>query len=303
MPDRTTITATYAAFLRSRWPSRTRQLSVHAFLGTFVLMALDWIFTRRLATPPGLGELALLRLPWAAVPVVGWLLAHRAPGWRHLPAAVVGLSVTWTWAAVLGYFAIGLEGSVPQAITLFACLVTTAALMPLSQAARAGTFALMALGYVAFDLSWPHRLPLSTRLADDVAVLAYAVIQILVFQSFANAREKSVVLRHRLEKAVADSAASRQRAADAVAEVGRLAAEVAHEVNNPLAAVKVNVRWLATEGAQPTCAAERAEVGAESLEAVDRIGAIVQTLKRRAADEQAALGVPGPPAPPWEEPD
>lgn len=300
MQDRATTTASYAAFLRSRWPTRTRQLAVHAFAGSFVFVVLDWLFTRSQPDPPGLGALALLRLPWAGIPVAGWLLARHAPGWRHLPAAVVALSVAWTWAAVLGYFAIGLEGSVLQAITLFACLVTTAAIMPLSQAARAGTFALMALGYVAFDLSWPHEVPLARRVVDDVAVLAYATIQIVVFQSFAAASEKSVLLRHRLERAVGDLAGSRARAAAAVAEVGRLAAEVAHEVNNPLAAVKVNVRWLATEGALPAHAEERAQVGAESLEAVDRIVAIVQTLKRRAAEQQATVGdaAPAPTDPP-----
>lgn len=292
MTDRVATTASYAAFLRSRWPTRTRQLAVHAFLGSFVFVAADWVFTRHQPGPPGLGALALLRLPWAGIPVIGWLLARHAPGWRHLPVAVVGLSVAWTWAAVAGYFAIGLEGSVLQAITLFACLVTTAALMPLSQAARAGTFALMSLGYVAFDLSWPHHEPLAARLADDAAVLVYALIQIVVFQSFANAREKSVLLRHRLERAVAELDASRQRAADAVAEVGRLAADVAHQVNNPLSAVKVNLNWLAGEGAQPAHADERAEVRAESLAAVERISVIVQTLRRRAAEQEQAISPP-----------
>jgi signal transduction histidine kinase len=89
------------------------------------------------------------------------------------------------------------------------------------------------------------------------------------------------VLRQRLERAVTALGASRQRAADAVAEIGRLAATVAHEVNNPLAAVKVNVRWLATDGSEPAQAAERSEVVLESLQAIDRIAAIVQDLKAR----------------------
>lgn len=288
----------YAAFLRSRWPSRTRALAVHALAGTLVIALTDWLFTRHQPSAPALAALAWLRLPWAAIPAAGWAAARLAPGWRLLPAAVVAMSALWAWAMVIGYFFIGLAGSVIQAITLFACLVTTAALLPVGQLARAGVFALVALPYVAFDLAWPHAVPLAVRAADDAAVLAYAVIQIVVFQSFAAAREKSVLLRHRLERAVTELAASRERAAGAVAEVGRLAAEVAHQVNNPLSAVKVNVTWLAGDGAQPANAAERAEVREESLEAIERIAAIVQSLERRAAEEQASVAEPAPPGTP-----
>jgi signal transduction histidine kinase len=289
MPTRAATFQSYAAFLRSRWPSRTRRLAVHAFLGSIAFVALDWIFTRSQATPPELGTIAWLRLPWALLPAAGYLLQRQAPRWRYLPQAIVALSVAWVWAAVIGYFAIGLEGSVIQAITLFAGLTTTAALLPLSGAARAGVFALMALGYVAFDLAWPHSGSMALRRADDAAVLAFAVIQIMVFQSFSIARRKAVLLRHRLERAVAELAASRQRAADAVTEVGRLAAEVAHQVNNPLSAVKVNVRWLADEGAVASHASERSEVVLETLQAIDRIAVIVLDLKRRANEQREAL--------------
>lgn len=298
MPTPAPTDSSYRAYLRSRWPSRTRQLAVHAFLGSLVFVLTDWLFTRQHAAPPGLATLAALRLPFAGIPVAGWVVARWAPGWRLLPAATVACSVAWTWAAVLGYFAIGLEGSVIQAITLFACLVTAAALLPLTTAGRAGVFALMALGYVAFDLRWPHAVPLSARLADDAAVLAYAVIQIVVFQSFAAARQRSVELRLQLERAVGELRSSRQRAAAAVAEVGRLAAEVAHQVNNPLSAVKVNVNWLAGEGAEPAHAEERAEARDDSLAAVERIAAIVQSLKRRAAEQQAAVVEPDLPGAP-----
>ena len=281
MPTAPARDATYRAFLRSRWPARTRLLALHAFVGSFAFVALDWIFTRRQAAPPTLGALALLRLPWISIPLAGELLRRRAPGWRHLPLAVGALAVAWTWAAVGGYLAIGLEGSVLQALTLFACLVTTAALLPLTPAGRIGLFALMALGYVALDLAWPHAEPLGTRLADDLVVAAFAVIQVVVFQGFAAAQRRGVLLRHRLERAVAALAASRQRAAGAVAEIGRLAATVAHQVNNPLAAVKVNVRWLATDGAEPAHAEERSDVVLESMQAIERIAAIVQDLEAR----------------------
>ena len=80
--------------------------------------------------------------------------------------------------------------------------------------------------------------------------------------------------------------ASRARAEAAAREVGRLAAQVAHDVNNPLSAVKVNVRWLAEPppGAQEV---ERAEVLADTLASVERISRIVADLRRQAvASEQ-----------------
>jgi len=147
----------------------------------------------------------------------------------------------------------------------------------------------VALGYVSFDLIWPQATPLGVRLAEDAVVLAFAVIQVLVFQQFAAAQRRGVLLRRRLEQAVAALGASRQRAADAVGEIGQLAATVAHEVNNPLAAVKVNVRWLATDGADPAHAAERAEVVLESMQAIDRISTIVQELKATSLARDEAL--------------
>jgi signal transduction histidine kinase len=279
----------YRAYLRSRWPARGRMLVVHAIAGTVVLLLLDWVFTRAQAEPPSLAHLATLRLPWALVPIAGYLVLRRAEGWRLLPNFVIALSTLWAWGSVGVYYWLGLEGSVLQAITLFATLLTTAALMPLTGRGRAGVFALIALGYVAFDLAWPHRVELGVRVADDAAVLAFAIIQVVVFQNFASSHRRSVLLRKRLERAVADLAASRVRAGDAVAEVGRMAAEVAHQVNNPLSAVKVNVRWLAREGSQPEHVAERAEVVVESLQAIDRIAGIVLDLKQRAAETGVAL--------------
>jgi signal transduction histidine kinase len=273
----------YLEFLRSRWPTRTRLLATHALAGSLVFVVLDWTFTRRQPAPPTLLDLALLRLPWMIIPIVGDQLARRAPRWRLLPHAVVALSVAWAWGSVGGYYLIGLEGSVLQAITLFACLVTAAALLPLTRGGRAGLFALMSLGYVAMDLLWSHGAPLEARLADDAVVLAFAVIQIFIFQKFAAAQQRGVLLRRTLERTVVELEASRRRAGAAVTEVGRLAAEVAHQVNNPLAAVKVNVRWLASDGLQPEHAAERTEVMVDSLQAVDRIALIVQDLKQRAA--------------------
>jgi two-component system, sensor histidine kinase PhcS len=76
---------------------------------------------------------------------------------------------------------------------------------------------------------------------------------------------------------------SRERAlrAERLAQVGRLAAGVAHEVRNPLAYVQANLRYLLEESGQPTHgadASEYAEALRETMQGVERIHQIVKDL-------------------------
>jgi hypothetical protein len=61
--------------------------------------------------------------------------------------------------------------------------------------------------------------------------------------------------------------------------------------------VKVNVRWLADPPAVEADPAERAEVLADTLGAVERISGIVAELRRQAAAHDPDAGEP-PPAEP-----
>jgi len=74
----------------------------------------------------------------------------------------------------------------------------------------------------------------------------------------------------------------RRAETERMAEVGRLAAQVAHEVNSPLAVVKSNVGWLGEADLAGEDAAERPQVVAETLQNVERIGEIVADLRRSA---------------------
>jgi signal transduction histidine kinase len=71
-------------------------------------------------------------------------------------------------------------------------------------------------------------------------------------------------------------AIARLAEAERLAEIGRLAAQVAHEVNNPLAAVRSNVQWLSREG---SAGGEQAEVLGETLAGLDRIAGAVAQLQ------------------------
>jgi signal transduction histidine kinase len=292
-----TVEDRYRAFLRSRWPSRTRALALHAFCGSLFLFALDVLFTRAGSpAPPPLWALAAARLPWMVIPVLGWAAQHQAPGWRRLPALVVMISVLWTWGNAWAYFAAGLAGSPVQAIALVLCIITTATFLPLRQRARAGVFAAMVLGQVALDLAWPAAGTRTLRLATDAAMIAVAAFLVVVFENFAESQRRGLELRHHLEQTVVALEASRARAAGAARAVGQLAAQVAHDVNNPLSAVKVNVRWLADPPADQADAAERAEALADALGAVERIARIVAELRRQAAAHDPDAGAADAPA-------
>lgn len=95
--------------------------------------------------------------------------------------------------------------------------------------------------------------------------------------------------RERTEALSGLAESERRRAeAERLADVGRLAAGVAHQVNNPLSAVKSNVRWLGESGAAAAPEAERHEVVADTLAAVDRISEIVADLRRAAHPPEEA---------------
>jgi signal transduction histidine kinase len=74
---------------------------------------------------------------------------------------------------------------------------------------------------------------------------------------------------------------SRVLQAERLAQVGRLAAGVAHEVNNPLAFVQSNLRYLLEEQQRPDAEvdqAEYAEALRDTLQGVERIHQIVRDL-------------------------
>jgi signal transduction histidine kinase len=94
--------------------------------------------------------------------------------------------------------------------------------------------------------------------------------------------------RQRAQEQLAESELQRAQA-ERLAEVGRLAARVAHEVNNPLAVVKSNVQWLGQFG-PPEVAEERQQVVADTLESVERIVTAVDSVRRQAGSRPVRPG-------------
>jgi signal transduction histidine kinase len=275
----------YRAFLRSRWASRGKLTCVYGIGGALAFFAFDLAFT-----DAGLQRtllVAAVRLPWIAIPVAGlFFLRAAAPGNRSVPAIVVCCSVVFTWGQDWAYHALGLGGTVAQALAVAACVVCAAAFFPVTWQGRAGVFALMMLGHVALDLAWPQPSPVSIRLLVDAALLVFVLVEGVVFENHARSLQRGLRLRRELEGSIAALVESRTRAAEAGAAVAHLAAAVAHDVNNPLAAVKVNVRWLAERarlhGSGSDDSAEADEVLEDALGAIERIARIVSDLGREA---------------------
>ena len=286
----TDVPTSYRRYLRSRWAPRGVALAIHALAGNAALFLLDIPYTRLLEEPPGLAQLAAVRLPWAVLPAAGWLYVRRNPDARAVPALVVTLSVAWAWGMDWAYVALGLGGSTVQALVMVLCFITVARLVPVRLRGRLGMLALMAAGHVALVLSQParRRAPAAPHL-DVLVLLALAAAQTIVSQAFELGQRRRFILHRELVRKVRALELSRARADRAAADLAGLAARVAHDVNNPLAAVKVNVRWLG----EPQDPAERREVAAETLEAVNRIAQSVAALEARAVTPAPVPERPG----------
>jgi len=274
----------YRRFLDSRWAPRSVLLGLYAAGGTLVFFGFDWAFTRSLPAPPGVLEIAACRLPWVALPVVGCIAALLRPGWRGLPACVIAFSVAFTWANDWAYDRLGLAGSTVQALALVISVVTAATFLPVTLPGRLGVLALQTLGHAGLEWWWPQGRPAVERLWTQGAVLCLVLCVTVVFENVAAAQRRGLRLRRQLERSVSEVEESRHRTASAAAHLQELASTVAHQVNNPLAAVKVNVGYL-RDAADP---AERREVAEETLVAVDRIARIVAELQRKAVDDERA---------------
>jgi C4-dicarboxylate-specific signal transduction histidine kinase len=99
----------------------------------------------------------------------------------------------------------------------------------------------------------------------------------------------------RMQAQLAESERRRSQS-ERLALVGRLAAGVAHEVNNPLSYVKANLQWLQGElalrgegGEDVAPDAELAQVFLETIGGTDRIAQIVNDLRSFARDSPAQL--------------
>jgi len=279
--------ALYRAFLRTRWAPRTRALALAAALATPSLVVFDLLALRLFAQGQPLWRPLALRLPTLLFPALGWVAQRALPSSRLLPALTIALALAWTWSNDAVYFALGLGERPIHMVALSTTYVLVAAYAPLRLSERAAVQLILGIGHLALA-----RMAFAPDSLVEVAsrgamIVFFALTVTVAFEDFARSQRRGVALRRQLEETVAQLDTARRRAEVAAEEVGRLAAAVAHDVNNPLAAVKVNVRQLADgEAGSPE---ERAELIADTRAAIDRIAAIVISLRNHAAERLEAI--------------
>jgi len=230
-----------------------------------------------------------VRTAWTAVLLLGgWLQQPARPVAAALGARAAGLA---TGVAV--YVIVALTGGTSSIFvgmllaTPFAVLVA----IPAFPSSAAITGLCLLVGGVAL------RLTDGSPPADVLswAILSGAMVTLATYGTVASRnlwwRELEAEReRTRVQGALAESELRRAET-ERLAEVGRLAAGVAHQINSPLSAVRSNVQWL---GEAPGEEPERAVVVDETIEAVDRIATIVADLRRAAFPTTD----PVPPPPP-----
>ena len=113
------------------------------------------------------------------------------------------------------------------------------------------------------------------------------------YRRLRNARTNAEAQQRRVQEALVESQA-RVLQAERLAQVGRLAAGVAHEVRNPLAYIQANLRFLQEEWqqhAQGASSAEYTEALQETMQGVKRIHQIVKDLTVMSRNEVATEDV------------
>lgn len=123
-------------------------------------------------------------------------------------------------------------------------------------------------------------------------VLSTGVVGLGLVGAHLQRRQGHALAAERTRAAAAEAAAAeglRRAELERYAEVGRLAAALSHELNNPLASVAANLRWLTgPDAADP---AERGAALEDAKEAAQRLAEVVQRIRSlaHASDEDLAL--------------
>lgn len=218
---------------------------------------------------PALG----LRLVWAALLLGNAAALARAPRATYLrTSALASLGTAALYLALLA--ATGWSRSPLFSVTFVLVIVLPvlgAEILP-AALASAGILVVGAGAMLARD-----GVPLGEQVGwGHAGAVAFAVAWLLA-ASDRRARREVAALGAAREEALTRLAESERLAA-----VGRLASEVAHHVNNPLAAARSNAAFLRGGAAEP---AEAGPAWDDLLASLDRIGALTRQLQREGAPE------------------
>lgn len=249
----------YRAFLRSRWPARTRLLALYSTLATLGMLGLDQVFTRQLGRSWPLETHLWTRLPLLLSPLLGFATCRLWPGAGALPYLTLGSSVLWVCGADWGLYRLGLAGTAYQALVVFLCFLTCATLLPLTQPRRHAMFGLLGLVHVGLDLGLSQERTLSERLWLDALVLGVLAMVDAIFSGFAAGQRRNHALRLELQQTVHALEQSRGRVGETAAGLTRSVLQLEESASTLLSHSEVS------DGAGETMATASHRVAAGAL--------------------------------------
>ncbi|OJH36605.1 sensor histidine kinase [Cystobacter ferrugineus] len=258
------------------WRRRERTILVFAALVP-LLYALDWFALGHWSPTP-----LVVRLVWSAQLLLYMVLCRTlGPRWEQRLANVNSIATCCCFLTLIYVTGaqhspyLHLLPSLPLIIALIQPRDGWPALLSGITCTLGTVLMLLSLGWPMAALGWA----LLTGSATFFGV--YGAAQYRKAQEAEHAVRLERARRESLEKL---ALAERQRAqTEKLATVGRLAAGVVHEINNPLAFVRSNLEFLRTEVLRQSLPqeahAELSEVFEETRQGVERIRQIVSDLR------------------------
>jgi signal transduction histidine kinase len=234
-----------------------------------------------------------LRLGWAGLTgAMSWSLRWLGPSPRRLVRAVAGVVVPNVFLGLVVYRLGGVSSPLFSWFFVMPLMTLSLSRGELWQGMLSTLLPMVAVGTL-MGLEGMEAGPMVTRLLLLLGAGAVGMQMSFFYRRLRLARTRAEDEQRAVEEALVASQA-RALQAERLAQVGRLAAGVAHEVKNPLAYVQANLRFLLEEWRQPATGAddtEYTEALQETMQGVERIHQIVKDLTALSRAEETVEGV------------
>ncbi|HEX8434991.1 sensor histidine kinase [Archangium sp.] len=244
----------------------------------------------------GVDALSVMRLPWDTLALrltmagmmvgLGWTLG-RVPKPRRRLVRMLAVMVVPNFFLALVVYRLG---GVDSPLFGWFCVMPLVTLSMSLGEVRQGVLSTLTTMVAAGGVMWAGGTPLPRMLTWLLLMLGAGALGLQMsffYRRLRHARTKAETEQRVAQDALVESQA-RVLQAERLAQVGRLAAGVAHEVRNPLAYIQANLRFLQEEWqqqAQGAGSADYTEALQETMQGVERIHQIVKDLTAMARHE------------------
>ncbi|WP_095984017.1 sensor histidine kinase [Cystobacter fuscus] len=226
-----------------------------------------------------------LRCVWAGLTVLsGRSLPRAGPVRRSMLRILSGVILPNVFFGLIIYRLGGLNSPIFH----WLCLMPAVSLL-MGRGLWHGAVSTLLMLMVAGSMLWAGGAPKERFLSWIPMLIVESVgIQLTFFYQRLLLERAKAAAEQKLARRALDESNERALRAEQMAQLGQLAAGVAHEVRNPLAYIQANLRFLQEE-ARPTGDASDSEYAAalqETMHGVERIHQIVRDLTALSRSEQ-----------------